>query len=141
MLTYRVGIRSFEQLCTILAHLAPKNVQMMCMVLYANLRPCTYRLTGHSYRVQAVGHGEHHVEVLHARQHLFPAHLHPQGALLVLALGAVAVAAAVVAHMHLAALRTHLDMPAQMAGAADTHPPEGLAHRLQTRATFPRGTE
>ena len=47
MLTYRVGIRSFQQLCTILAHLAPKNVQMMCMVLYANLRPCTsYTLRG-----------------------------------------------------------------------------------------------
>ena len=43
----------------------------------------------------------------------------------------MAVAAAVIAHTHFTALRAYLDMPAQMAGAADTHPPEGLAYRLR----------
>lgn len=83
---------------------------------------------GHGYPVQAVGNGEHRVEVLHTGHHLVLAHLHPEGALLVLALGAVAVAAAVVADMNLSALRAHLHMASQVSGAAPGHPVERLVH-------------
>ena len=86
------------------------------------------RLVRHRQRMEAVGDSEHHVEVAHARKHLLPAHLHPCGPVDVLALGAVAVAAAVVADAPLPALRTHLDMPAEPAGAAHAHPGEGHGH-------------
>lgn len=94
----------------------------------AEHRAVEHRLMGHAYRMEAVGHGEHRMEVLHAGHHLVLAHLHPNGALLVLALGAVAVTAAVVADVHLSALRAHLDMAAKPSGAAQGHPAEGLAY-------------
>ena len=94
----------------------------------AEHRVVEHRLMGHGYRMEAVGHGEHRVEVLHTRHHLVLAHLHPNGALLVLALGAVAVPAAVVADMYLPALRAHLDMASQVSGTAQGHPRKGLVH-------------
>ena len=97
----------------------------------AEHRVVEHSLMGHGNLVQAVGNGEHRVEVLHTGHHLVLSHLHPEGALLVLALGAVAVAAAVVAHVHLAALRAHLHVPAEPAGTAQGHPAEGLANRLR----------
>ena len=96
----------------------------------AEHRIVEHRLMGHGNPMQAMGHGEHRVEVLHTRHHLVLAHLHPNGALLVLALGAVAVPAAVVADMYLPALRAHLDMASQVSGTAEGHPAEGLANLL-----------
>jgi len=68
--------------------------------------------------MQAVGNGEHHMKVLHSGEYLILAHVNPRLTLLALAFGAVAVAAAVVAHMYAATLRTFLDMPSQPACAA-----------------------
>ena len=68
-------------------------------------------LMQHGYRMQAVRNGEDHVEVLHARHHLFLAHLYPHLAFLVLALGTMTVSAAVVADMDVATLGADLHMP------------------------------
>lgn len=113
------------------------SLQSLTLIERAQGVPCgaehcviEHRLMEHGNLLQAVGHGEHRMEVLHARHHLVLAHLHPNGALLVLALGAVAVATAVVADMNLSALRAHLDMSAEPSGAAQGHPAEGLANLL-----------
>lgn len=68
-------------------------------------------LMQHGYRMQAVRNGEDHVEVLHARHHLFLAHLYPHLTFLVLALGTMTVSAAVVADMDVATLGADLHMP------------------------------
>ena len=75
----------------------------------------------HGKRMQTDGDGEHHMEVLHPGQNLLPPHLYPHLALLVLAFGAMAVAATVVAHMHLAAFGAHLDMAAEGSRPAQGH--------------------
>lgn len=61
--------------------------------------------------MQTVWNGEHYMEVFHSRQYLLLAHLDPFLAFLVLALGAVAVTATVIAHVYLATLWTDLQGP------------------------------
>lgn len=83
-------------------------------------------LVRHSYWMQAVRNGEDHVEVLHARHHLFLAHLYLHLAFLVLALGTMTVSAAVVADMDIATLGADLHMTTQCSCAADGHRRERL---------------
>ena len=60
------------------------------------------------------------MEVL-GRDNLFPAECNPLLTLLVLTLGTMSVTTAVVADMHIPALRTHLDMPTKGTGTALRH--------------------
>lgn len=93
-------------------------------------------LMRHGYWMQAVGNGEDHMEVLHARHHLFFAHLYPYLTLLVLALGAMTVSAAVVADMDVATLGADLHMTTQCSCAADGHRRERLPN---LRHAYPPG--
>jgi hypothetical protein len=66
------------------------------------------------------------MEVLH-RDNLFPAELYPLLTFLLLALGTMSVTTAVVADMHIPALRTHLDMPTKGTGPALSHVSESFS--------------
>ena len=68
------------------------------------------------------------MEVL-GRDNLFPAEFNPLLTLLLLTLGAMPVATAVVADMHIPALGTHLHMPAQSTGTALRHMSESSFNR------------
>jgi hypothetical protein len=78
--------------------------------------------------MQTVGQCEDDMEVL-GGDDFFPAELNPLLALLVLALGTMTVSAAVVADMDVPTFRAYLDMPAQSAGTALCHVPEGSFNR------------
>ncbi len=85
-------------------------------------------LVSHRYMMQTVGQCEDDMEVL-GGDDFFPAELNPLLALLVLALGTMTVSAAVVADMDVPTFRAYLDMPAQSAGTALCHVPEGSFNR------------
>jgi len=92
-------------------------------------------LIGHCNRMQARRHREYDMEVL-GRDNLFPAELNPLLTLLLLTLGAMPVATAVVADMHIPALGTHLDMAAKGASPALSHVSESSSdsrHDLMLR--------
>jgi hypothetical protein len=78
--------------------------------------------------MQTVRHGEYDMEVFY-RENLFPAELNPLLTLLLLALGTMTVSATVVADMDVPTFRAYLDMPAQSAGTALCHVPEGSFNR------------
>ena len=71
---------------------------------------------------------EDNMEVLD-RDNLFPAAVNPFLSLLVLTLGTMSVTTAVIADMHIPALRTHLDMPAKGTGPAKGHVGESPSDR------------
>ena len=75
-----------------------------------------------------VRNGEYHMEVLHSGDDLLLAHLDPHLALLVLALRAMAVTAAVIAHVDLTAFGAYLHMSAEGTSPAERHGSEGLPH-------------
>ena len=92
-----------------------------------NSSPCSLEHTvvelpqiGHRNGMQTRRHREYDMEVL-GRDNLFPAELNPLLTLLLLTLGAMPVATAVVADMHIPALGTHLDMPTKGTGTALRH--------------------
>lgn len=74
-------------------------------------------LIGHCDGMKTCRQREDNVKVLH-RDNLFPAAVNPFLSLLVLTLGTMPVTTAVVADMHIPALRTHLDMPTKGTGPA-----------------------
>jgi len=74
----------------------------------------------HRNGMQTCRHREYDMEVLD-RDNLFPAELNPLLTLLVLTLGTMPVATAVIADMHIPALWTHLHMPAKGTGTALRH--------------------
>jgi hypothetical protein len=79
------------------------------------------RLMRHGDGMQAVGNGEHHMEVLYSGKHLLLTHLYPYLPFLVLALRTVSGTAAVIADMNFATLRTDLYMTAKDSRSADGH--------------------
>ena len=85
-------------------------------------------LVSHCDRVQTVGQRENDMEVPD-RDDFFPAELNPLLTLLLLALGTMAVSAAVVADMYVPTFGTYLYMPAQGTGTALRHVPEGSFNR------------
>ena len=85
-------------------------------------------LMSHCDRMQTGRHRKYDMEVLH-RDNLFPAAVNPFFSLLVLALGTMAVATAVIADMHIPALGTYLDMPAKGTGPALGHVVESPSDR------------
>ena len=89
-----------------------------CRPEHAGVKQC---LPGHGQGMEAIGDGEHHMEVFGSRDDLLAPHPYPFLPLLVLALRAMPVAATVVAHMRLPAIRARLHMAAKGAGAACGH--------------------
>ena len=85
-------------------------------------------LMTHRDRMQACRQRKYDVEVL-GGDNLFPAAVNPFLSLLVLALGTMAVATAVIADMHIPALGTYLDMPAKGTGPAEGHVGESPTDR------------
>lgn len=85
-------------------------------------------LVSHCNGMQTVRHGEYDMEVFY-RENLFPAELNPLLTLLLLALGTMTVSATVVADMDVPTFGTYLYMPAQGAGTALRHVPEGSFNR------------
>ena len=85
-------------------------------------------LIGHCNGMQTRRHREYDMEVLD-RDNLFPAELNPLLTLILLTLGTMSVTTAVIADMHIPALGSHLDMPAQSTGTALRHVPEGSFNR------------
>ena len=92
-----------------------------------NSSPCSLEhaivelpLMSHCNGMQARRHRENNMEVLD-RDNLFLAELNPLLTLLVLTLGTMPVATAVIADMHIPALWTHLHMPAKGTGTALRH--------------------
>ena len=85
-------------------------------------------LVSHRDRMQAIGKREYDMEIS-GRDDLFPATVNPLLTLLLLALGAMTVTAAVVADPDVPAFGTNLNMPAQSAGTALRHVPEGSFNR------------
>ena len=77
-------------------------------------------LIGHRNGMQTCRYRENDMEVLD-RDNLFPAKLNPLLTLLVLTLGTMPVATAVIADMHIPALGTHLDMAAKSTSPALSH--------------------
>ena len=93
-------------------------------------------LMGHGYRMQAIRHREHHMEVLRW-YNLLPAESNPLLSFLVLALRAMAVTAAVVADLYLPAFGAHLHMSSKGAGTAHRH----VAKRFPYRRNYIMGTK
>ena len=82
----------------------------------------------HGKGMKDVRNGEYHMEVLHSGDDFLLAHLDPHLALLVLALRAMAVTAAVIAHVDLTAFGAYLHMSAEGTSPAERHGSEGLPH-------------
>ena len=100
-----------------------------------NSSPCSLEhtivelpLMSHCNGMQTIGHSEYDMEVL-GRDNLFPAELNPLFTLLVLTLWAMSVSATVVADMDVPTFGAYLYMPAQGAGTALRHVPEGSFNR------------
>ena len=100
-----------------------------------NSAPCSLEhtvvelpLVSRRYRMQTVGQRENDMEVFY-RDNLFPAELNPLLTLLLLALGTMTVSATVVADMDVPTFGAYLYMPAQGAGTALRHVPEGSFNR------------
>ena len=85
-------------------------------------------LMSHRNRMQTRRYSKYSMEVLR-RDNLFPAELYPLLTLLVLTLGTMSVTTAVVADMDVPTFGAYLYMPAQGAGTALRHVPEGSFNR------------